>query len=64
MQKIKERRKEKRLHYELPVWFVEGSAETSVHAVMVDISSGGMAFICNADVNCPSLGQQLTMRLF
>ncbi|MHC4113342.1 MAG: PilZ domain-containing protein [Planctomycetota bacterium] len=62
MNKTKERRREKRLHYELPVWFAEGSGEPSVQAVMVDISSGGMAFICDADENCPSAGQQLTMR--
>jgi c-di-GMP-binding flagellar brake protein YcgR len=62
MKKTKERRKEKRLHYELPVWFTEGSGEPSVHAVMVDISSEGMAFICDTDVNCPSVGQQLTMQ--
>lgn len=30
--------------------------------VMVDISSRGMAFICNADGNCPYPGQQLTTR--
>jgi c-di-GMP-binding flagellar brake protein YcgR len=62
MKETKERRREKRLHYELPVWFAEGSGEPSAQAVMVDISSGGMAFICDADVNCPSVGQQLTMR--
>jgi c-di-GMP-binding flagellar brake protein YcgR len=62
MKKTKERRREKRLHYELPVWFTEVSGEPSVQAVMVDISSGGMAFICDTDVNCPSVGQPLTMR--
>jgi hypothetical protein len=62
MKKTKERRREKRLHYELPVWFTEGSGELSVRAVMVDISSVGMAFICDADADCPSVGQQLTMR--
>lgn len=62
MKTTKERRSENRLHYELPVWFAEGSADPSVQAVMVDISSGGIAFICDADVNCPPLGQQLTMR--
>ena len=62
MKKTKERRREQRLRYELPVWFAEGEDEPSVQAVMIDISSGGMAFICDADVNCPSVGQQLTMR--
>ncbi len=62
MKKIKERRIEERLHYELPVWFAEGSSDPSFQAVMVDISSRGMAFICDADENCQSVGQQLTMR--
>jgi len=62
MQKIKERRREQRLHYELPVWINEDPNEESVQAVMVDISSGGMAFICDTDENCPSMGQQLNMR--
>ena len=62
MNKTKERRREKRLHYELPVWFADGSSVPSFQAVMVDISSGGMAFICDSDGNCPSAGQQLTMR--
>ncbi|MGB2806374.1 MAG: PilZ domain-containing protein [Sedimentisphaerales bacterium] len=62
MKTTKERRREKRLQYELPVWFTEGSGEPSVQAVMIDISSGGMAFICDTDENCPSTGQQLKMR--
>jgi len=62
MKKIKERRREERLHYELPVWFAEGSIAPSFQAVMVDISSGGMAFICDNDEKCPSVGQQLNMR--
>ncbi len=62
MQIIKERRKEKRLHYELPVWINEDPNEESVQALMVDISSRGMAFICNTDDNCPYPGQKLTTR--
>lgn len=62
MQKIKERRREKRLHYELPVWINDDPNKESVQAVMVDISSSGMAFICDADGNCPSVNQQLTLQ--
>lgn len=60
MHKVKERRKEKRLQYELPVSFGEDLDVAVFHGVMVDISSCGMAFICDADDNCPKLGQQLT----
>ena len=62
MKKIKERRREKRLHYELPVWFGEGSSEPVFQGQMVDISSRGMAFICDADDNCPSMDQCLSVR--
>jgi hypothetical protein len=62
MQKIKERRREKRLHYELPVWFNEEPNDESAQALMVDISSKGMAFICDTDDICPAMGQQLNMR--
>ena len=62
MQKIKERRREERLHYDLPVRFAEETNETFIQALMVDISSIGMAFICEADINCPSVNQNLTMQ--
>ena len=62
MQKIKERRREERLHYELPVWFNEEPNEDSVRALMVDISSRGMAFICDTNEGCPAMGQRLNMR--
>ena len=59
MDRTKERRKEHRLHYELPVRFGDGSS-TASQAVLVDISSRGMAFICYTDKNCPCLDQKLT----
>ena len=62
MGKTKERRREKRLRYQLPVWFAEDLNETVSKAVIVDISSSGMAFNCKNDENCPSQGQQLTTR--
>lgn len=62
MNKVKERRKEKRFHYELPVSFGEDLDVAVFHGVMVDISSSGMAFICDFNDNCPKVGQQLTTR--
>lgn len=62
MQKIKERRKEKRLYIEIPVRFAEETDGTFFQALMVDISSVGMAFICEADLNCPPVNQNLTMQ--
>ncbi len=62
MKKTKERRKEQRMHYELPVRFAEDLNTAVSQGVMVDISSRGMAFICNTDDNCPYPGQKLTTR--
>ena len=62
MDKTKERRKEERLQYQLPVWFAEDPNETASQGVMVDISSSAMAFSCNASGKCPHPGQQLTAR--
>jgi len=62
MDKTKERRREERLHYQLPVWFAEDFNKTVSQGVMVDISNSGMAFTCDANENCPYPGQQLTTR--
>ena len=62
MQKIKERRKEQRLHIEIPVRFAEAPNKTFSDGLMVDLSSIGMAFICDADGSCPSMNQQLTLQ--
>ncbi len=62
MQKIKERRKEKRLNIEIPVRFAEETDGNFLQALMVDISSIGMAFICEADLNCPSVNKNLTVQ--
>ena len=62
MQKIKERRKEQRLHIEIPVQFAGAPNKTFSNGLMVDLSSIGMAFICNDDVKCPSMNQQLTLK--
>ena len=62
MEKTRERRSEERLRYQCPIWFAEDFKQTLSTGLMVDVSSGGMAFTCNADENCPYLSQQLTAR--
>jgi hypothetical protein len=62
MDEIKNRRREDRLEYRWPVWFAENFEQTLAEGLMVDVSSGGMAFVCNADDNCPQVGQKLTAR--
>lgn len=61
MEKTKNRRLEERLCYQWPVLFAENFTESISEGVMVDVSSGGLAFICSIE-NCPSLGQTLSMR--
>ncbi len=56
------RRREDRLRYHWPVWFAEDFNETLMQGQMVDVSSGGAAFTCHADENCPYPGQQITAR--
>lgn len=62
MKRTKERRAEKRLRYELPIWFGKNAEQAVFLAVMVDISNSGMAFDCKADENCPHPGQTLVTR--
>ena len=62
MDHTEERRKEQRLDYRWPVWFSEDFAETMTQGVMVDISSGGIAFDCDADGDCHPQGRHLTVR--
>lgn len=62
MDQHSERRQEKRLGYRWPVWFSEDFAETMSQGLMVDISSGGIAYECRADDTCPHENQHLTVR--
>jgi len=62
MNKDNERRREQRLRYHWPVWFAEDFNETLSQGQMLDVSSGGAAFTCHADENCPYPGQQVTTR--
>ena len=56
-----ERRTERRLRYNWPVWFAEDYNDILAQGQMVDISSGGAAFTCYAD-NCPTAGDHITAR--
>ncbi|MHC4395362.1 MAG: PilZ domain-containing protein [Planctomycetota bacterium] len=62
MEEFVERRREQRLRYHWPVWFAEDFKESLTQGQMVDISSGGAAFTCHDDENCPYPGQELTAR--
>jgi hypothetical protein len=56
-----ERRTEKRLRYNWPVWFAEDYNDRLTQGQMVDVSSGGAAFTCYAD-SCPMTGDHITAR--
>jgi len=62
MDEAREHRREPRLRYQWPIWFAEDFAKTVSQGLMVDVSSGGMAFTCDIDENCPQPGQQLITR--
>ena len=61
MSETNERRKEKRLRYNWPVWYAEDYNDILSQGQMVDISSTGAAFTCYTD-KCPSAGSQITAR--
>ncbi len=56
-----ERRRERRLRYNWPVWFADTFNEFLCQGQMIDISSGGAAFSCYAD-RCPEPGDKITTR--
>jgi len=58
--KFKEQRTEQRLSYRRPIQFSRDFKKTFSQAHMVDVSSGGMAFICQDGNNCPYPGQRIT----
>lgn len=62
MQDNSEKRREKRLRYHWPVWFAEDFNNILSQGQMLDVSSGGAAFTCYADQNCPYPGQHVTAR--
>ncbi len=62
MENNSKKRLEERLCYRWPVLFAEDFAKSLSEGVMVDVSSGGLAFLCRADDNCPVVGQKLDLR--
>lgn len=62
MSENNERRIEQRLRYHWPIWFAEDFEEDLLQGQMVDVSSGGAAFTCHANQDCPYPGQSLTAR--
>lgn len=73
MNRTKNQRRAARLRYQVTVWFGEDTTKTGsdqsgnsiankaglAEGQMLDISSGGLAFRCKADENCPRTGQPL-----
>ncbi len=62
MENSENRRREERLRYHWPVWFSEDFNDMLAQGQMVDVSSEGAAFTCNADHTCPYPGQTITAR--
>ena len=61
MAETEERRREKRLQYNWPVWFAANFDGELSQGQMMDISSGGAAFTCYSD-RCPHGEQKITTR--
>lgn len=57
-----ERRAEERLNYRWPVWFSEDFTRTMSQGLMVDVASGGLAFVCDRSDADLCDGQHLTIR--
>ena len=56
-----ERRRERRLRYNWPIWFSENFGGLLTQGQMVDLSSSGAAFTCYSD-HCPDAGEKITAR--
>ena len=56
-----ERRRERRLRYNWPIWFSENFGGLLTQGQMVDLSSSGAAFTCYSD-HCPDAGEKITTR--
>jgi len=59
MDRTRNERREERLRYQWTVLFTAGSNKTVSEGLMVDVSSGGLAFRCPVGENCPQIGQQV-----
>jgi hypothetical protein len=62
MDDLAERRRERRLRYQWPVWFAEDFSEMLTQGQMVDVCSSGAAFTCSGNESCPWPGQHITAR--
>jgi hypothetical protein len=60
--RFKERRREERLKITGSVYFDTDKKEKTSQGKMVDISSGGMAFMCHNKPGCTDPGRQITAR--
>ena len=57
-----ERRTERRLSYQWPIWFANGLSDGLIQGQMADICSRGAAFTCYTDEQCPGMTEQITAR--
>ena len=62
MTDCKHQRAEERLEHKYPVMFSEDFTQDIHQGLMIDISSGGMAFTCSGESACVEKGQQLTVQ--
>ena len=63
MEQSNEKRREHRLGYKLPLMFGPSADDMFSQGLMLDIASGGVAFLCQEnDYNCPKVGQDITVK--
>jgi hypothetical protein len=62
MSEGRERRTEERLRHKWPVLFSEDVTRRIDQGLMVDVSSGGIAFTCTTETDYPRPGQELTVQ--
>jgi hypothetical protein len=55
-------KREGRLQYRWPIWFGKDVTHLGFHGLMVDVSSGGIAFMCRTEDCRLHEGQPLTVR--
>lgn len=59
-----ERRNEKRLHCDWVIWLTDENNKKRYHGMIHDLSSSGVAFICNAGDSFPQQGQQIQVYFY
>ena len=59
MNSMTERRRERRLYFDWPVWFSTGHGSILFHRRMIEVTSKSMAFSCSADEDYPPCGQKI-----